>query len=277
MVMMTYKQNGWIMKSLINEIKKAVTQPRYDKMLHFSTDLQNPRHTALAEKHPIPHVIRPWANTLPLLQGTAIHEEVHRIMDRADGWNYVSEQTILVDDVTDFVWSGTVDAYLENPDGEVWLVDYKTISGNSLGFLNDQPKPEHLMQVSAYYHFGVPVPHMRVGILYLPTTPDYRRRWHEPVFMEVKPLDKGNIIQMMTYVCDAIVAYEDDGTLPDILPGTTEWKYNKKEKQWEHWYRPHYSTLFCPWRDEDYDPCCCSNEKPYIMEVSDEAPEAIVE
>ena len=47
------------MKSLINEIKKAVTQPRYDKMLHFSTDLQNPRHTVLAEKHPIPHVIRP--------------------------------------------------------------------------------------------------------------------------------------------------------------------------------------------------------------------------
>ena len=59
--------------------------------------------------------------------------------------------------------------------------------------------------------------------------------------------------------------------------GTKEWKYNKKEKQWEYWLRPHYSSMFCPWKDTKDDPCGCSSQKPELLEVSDEAPEAIVE
>jgi hypothetical protein len=262
-----------ILQSLINSIKRDVTTPRNDRMLHFSTDLQNPRHTALAWKHSIPDTVKPWANTLPLLQGTAIHEEVHRIMDRQEDWNYASEQSILVDDEQfSFPWCGTVDAYLENPDGEVWLVDYKTISGSSFGFLNDEPKPEHLLQVSAYYHFGPQIPNLRVGILYLPTSADYKRRWHEPLFIEVKPLDRGNILQMMTFVEDAIMSYENDSILPAVLAGTTTWKQNKKEKVWELWYKPHYSSLFCPWKDDLTDPCGCSTIKAQIIETSETNP-----
>jgi len=35
--------------------------------------------------------------------------------------------------------------------------------------------------------------------------------------------------------------------------------------------------MFCPWKDQEDDPCGCSNQKPELLEVSDEAPEAIVE
>lgn len=257
------------MKSLIDALKYATNQPRNDRMLHFSSHLMNDRHTVLYWHHGYPEDTwdKPWANTLPLLQGTAIHEQTHRIMEEHHK-PYASEIEIRVDDFK-YPWTGTVDAYTEDENQNVVLLDYKTISGSSFMFL-DGPKPEHHMQVSAYFHFGMPNV-QSVGILYLPTTPDYRRRWNEPVFYYVTPHPRDAIIGRIQQVEAAIDAYPN--VLPDPVMGTKEWKYNKKEKQWELWLRPHYSSMFCPWKDQEMDPCDCSKQTQELLETSDEAPE----
>ena len=263
------------MKSLIDTIKWEVNRPRVDEYLHFSTDLQNPRHTCISWVHGYPMVDRPWMNTFPLLQGTAIHEYIHTVMHNNEEWTYVSEQPIVVDH-RDFPWAGTVDAYLDNPDGETWLIDYKTASGVSLSFM-EEAKPEHVLQVSAYYHYGIAIPNLRVGILYLPSSPDYKRRWEEPRFYEIQPLSMDEVTQRMQSVEESIITYLDDGeTLPAPLIGDNVWKQNKRNKTWELWYKPHYSSMFCPWRGLDNDPCGCSTLKPELMEVVEEDPNADV-
>ena len=255
------------MKSLIDAIKLEVNTPRADDYLHFSTDLQNPRHTCISWVHGIPLVDKPWMNTFPLLQGTAVHEYVHTVMFNEPDWNYISEKPIKFTD-RHYPWTGTADAYLTNPDGEKWLVDYKTASGVSLSFM-DGPKPDHVMQVSAYYHFGPTIPDLRVGILYLPSSPDYKRRWAEPVFYEIEPLSLEEIIDQMTYIEECLHLYTAHQILPKALSGEYSWKVNKKNKNWEYWYKPHYTSMYCPWKDQEVDLCGCSTQKAYIVETSD--------
>ena len=254
------------MKSLINTIKWEVNQPRADEYLHFSTDLQNPRHTCISWVHGYPMVDRPWMNTFPLLQGTAIHEYLHTVMHNQTDIKYISEQPIFVED-RDYPWKGTADAYLETDD-DVWLIDYKTASGVSLSFMNEA-KPEHVLQVSAYYHYGIAIPNLRVGILYLPSSPDYKRRWEEPRFYEIQPLSIDEVTQRMLEVEQAITNYLTNGILPDPLMGDNVWKKNKRNKTMELWYKPHYSSMFCPWRGLDDDPCNCSTQTVELMEVVD--------
>lgn len=250
-----------IMESLISAIKQATLEPRNDKMLHFSSHLNHNRHTVLYTYYGYPvEYDQPWANTLPLLQGNAIHEQLHRIMED-NHKPYVSERMIVPDEGFTYSWCGTADAYTEDEYGNVWLVDYKTISGAGMSFL-DAPKPEHVMQVSAYYHFDM-IHVDRIGILYLPTTPDYKRRWHEPVFYEVKPMPKDELIKVILGVEADINVYNSSRMLPPIPDGSYKWKTNKRNKYHELWYSPHYSTMYCPWRfmSEEDDPCGCSRER----------------
>ena len=254
------------MKSLIDTIKWEVNKPRVDEYLHFSTDLQNPRHTCLSWVHGYPMIDRPWMNTFPLLQGTAIHEYIHTIIHNRNDWVYSSEIPIYVED-RDFPWKGTVDAYLQDHDNITWLIDYKTASGVSLSFMNE-PKPEHVLQVSAYYHYGFNIVD-KVGILYLPSSPDYKRRWEEPRFYEIQPLSIDEVTQRMLEVEQAITNYLTNGILPDPLMGDNVWKKNKRNKTMELWYKPHYSSMFCPWRGLEDDPCNCSTQTVELMEVVD--------
>lgn len=254
------------MKAVVDALKSHVSEPRNDGCLHFSSDLCNPRHTAISVKHPRPHVPKAWGNTLPLLQGTAVHEEIHRILAGGEDWIYESEIAVEYEYADlQHRWVGTADAYLTTPyddsgDRDTWLLDYKTISGASLSFL-DGVKEEHLYQVSAYYNFGTqPIDY--VGVLYLPTSPDYRRHWSEPVFHEVRPLSKEGVIRRMLYVEEEIDKYVTRDIVPDSLPGEYKWKNNKKERCWELSYYPHYTSQYCPWSTlGDDDPCGCSNQK----------------
>jgi hypothetical protein len=211
-------------------------------------------------------VDRPWMNTFPLMQGTAIHEYIHTIFHNKDDIKYISEQPIFVEDRA-YPWKGTADAYIETED-EVWLIDYKTASGVSLSFMNEA-KPEHILQVSAYYHYGIPIPNLRVGILYLPSSPDYKRRWEEPRFYEIQPISKTVIDNRMAEIEDAISTYISTGVLPYPLPGEEIWKQNKRNKTMEKWWRPHYSNQFCPWKNQEVDMCECSIEKAEVMEIMD--------
>jgi hypothetical protein len=250
------------MKSLIDAIKEATLAPRNDGMLHFSSHLNHNRHTCLYYWFGYPaYQDTPWANTLPLLQGTSIHEQVHKIMEDYHK-PYASEIEIVADDGFDYPWVGTADAYTEDENSDVWLVDYKTISGASYTFL-EGPKPEHIMQVSAYYHYGMPT--KRVGILYLPTSSDYKRRWHEPEFFEVTPWPREKLREHMLGVETDISIYLSTQQLPPPPKGEYVWKNIKREKHYELTYKPHYASMFCPWKNLIDDPCGCSNEKARII------------
>lgn len=248
------------MKILTHAIKDSTREPRNDGMLHFSNHLSNDRHTAIYYKHGYPSIPQqPWSGTLPLMQGTAIHNEIHRIM-QATEYEYYSECAIeATHEELTLTWVGTADAYM-NIDDEYWLVDYKTISGAGLGFL-DGPKPEHVLQLNAYYHFGLLQPdHM--GILYIPTSPDYKRQMHEPIFYGVAAMSKEDLIKRMLEVEDEVISYIENGTasLPPYPRGEIKCKQNAKTKVFDLTYRPHYANLYCPWRYEDDDPCGCSKD-----------------
>jgi hypothetical protein len=254
------------MKTLISDLKQAITAPRNDGKLHFSQHLQHDRHTALYYKFGYPvKDEQPWGNVFPLLQGTGVHETVHAMMhDMVDlYWPEKPVSTTL----DGYEWTGTVDAYILH-EGQHWILDYKTISGAGMEYLHDKPKPEHVLQVSAYYHFS-PKPvdkDWKTAILYLPSSPDYRRRWSEPVFMEFEPLSKDTILERMREVHAGIEWYAESGIGPAPPQGEAKWK--KKGNKYELWYTPHYSSLFCPWKindEHEYDSCGCSKEKRMLM------------
>ena len=248
-----------IMKSLISNIKYNTNKSRNDTLLHFSTHLQHDRHTCIYHKYGYPENTwdKPWANTLPLLQGSAIHEYLHATLK--DSYSiYVAEDEVRPTKYDfKYGWVGTADAYVEDSDECLWLIDYKTISGPSFEYL-DGPKPEHIMQVSAYYHFGNARPD-KVGILYLPTSADYRRRWPEPEFMEITPIPLADLLHRMHSVEHAIDLYAGTSELPPIPEGKYVWKKNKKQDCWDLTFMPDYTTMFCAWKDQEDDPCGCSN------------------
>ena len=255
------------MQSLIDIIKAKVVEPRNDGVLHFSSHLTNPRHTVLGYFYGIPNTTKPWANTLPLLQGSGVHDYIHSLLSKCNELRYMPEKPIHVGKEYEFKhqWSGTADAYVqESSSSDIWLIDYKTISGTSLEFL-DGPKREHVLQVSAYYHFGPKFDNMRAGILYLPTGPNYKRQWSEPVFYEIMPLDKDFLLERMREVERSMHLFQMKNILPDVERGEYKWKKIKKDNCWEVSYHPHYSYLFCPWKGEDEDVCGCSTLKVRVV------------
>lgn len=251
------------MKSLIDNLKMSLVEPRDDRMLHFSTHLQHDRHTALYYKHGYPKPSMPtWQRSFPLLQGTGVHDVIHAKM--ADLYpRYVPEHEIF-SPLSDwsYQWVGTADAYVEDEDGQVWLLDYKTISGAGMSLLGDAPKPEHILQVSAYYHFG-PTQDVRTALVYLPTGPDYKRRWAEPTIMEFEPLSYEDLRERMRTTEMAVNEYYYHGILTAPPDGSFVWKSKGKNK-WDLTYRPHYSALFCPWAHLVDDPCGCSEDEAYV-------------
>lgn len=255
------------MSDLINIIKEHTLAPRNDKMLHFSQHLNNNRHTALYWWFGYPKLPNePWMNTLPLLQGTAIHEQVHKIFSEDSRIeDYHSEVPIVPEDEDfHYPWGGTADAFIRY-DNKWTLVDYKTISGAGLSFIGDEPRPEHIMQVSCYYHLNYWQPD-NVQIMYLPVSADYKRRWSEPIIYDVQPLPKQQICDVISSVEADISIYASTRMLPPWPEGEYKWKQNKRGKYYELFYQPHYSTLYCPWRYmRDDDPCGCSQQKRMML------------
>lgn len=243
--------------ALVDDLKRRLSEPRNDEKLHFSQHLQHDRHTVIYMEYGYPHVDQPWGRIFPLVQGTGVHETVHTMMAKMYE-KYVPEREIVAKDKRlEFEWTGTADAYVEI-DNEVWLIDYKTISGAGMMFLDAVPKPEHILQVSAYYHFG-PTQACKTGVLYLPSSPNYSKAWDEPVFLPFDPIDKSTLVDRMKEVEEAIWEYKEHSVLPDTPEGTWSWK--KRGKAYRLEYRPHYTTMFCPWASLSDDPCGCSLEK----------------
>jgi hypothetical protein len=256
------------MRHLPDHIISAFSTTRNDGMLHFSQHLQHDRHTAIYAKHGYPETKKTWKQLFPLIQGTAVHEALHAVM--RDSLDYYEEELpVTVDNpLFSYTWTGTADGYMQH-EGETWLIDYKTISGPSVDFL-DGAKPEHIWQISAYYHFGKPVD--RLGILYLPTSGNYKKQWAKPLFFEITPIGKEELLARMVEVEDACKEYAEMGLLPPSPTGSYKWK-KRNGKSWyrvyDLMYKPHFTNLFCPWAGLETDLCGCSLEEPRSIAVWD--------
>lgn len=254
------------MKSLIEELKHSLSTPRNDKNLHFSQHLQHDRHTVLYHEYGYPHVTPAWSNLFPLLQGTGIHEMIHEHMEKiVDKYHPEWSVGVNYQDLFEYNWTGTVDAFVTHKD-EYWILDYKTISGAGMEFLGESPKPEHMMQVSAYKTFmpyTSPDINWRTAIVYFPSSPNYKRQWSEPRFMEFEPLPKDAVHKRMYEVETAINTYTEMNVLPNAPAGKYEWK--KKYKYFQLVYKPHYTSMFCPWQSLADDPCGCSKDTYKIV------------
>lgn len=249
--------SGVILLSLIDALKHELSIPRDDKALHFSQHLQHDRHTVLYWSEGYPHVVPSWGRMFPLIQGTGVHETIHTTMSKLYP-KYVPEHEIIgIDDALRYPWKGSADAYVEMND-QVWLLDYKTISGAGMSFLNGQPKPEHILQVSAYYHFG-PVQTCKAAVVYFPSSPNYAKSWDEPVMLEFEPIPKNELLGRMVEVERLISDYLEEGVLPDPPASSYTWKKYGKAQTWRLEERPHYTSMFCPWASFTDDPCGCSN------------------
>lgn len=247
---------------IVKPLKKALSAPRNDGTLHFSQHLQHDRHTALYKALGYPTTDLPWGRIFPLVQGTGIHETIHATMASLYP-KYLPEKAITANDERlEYEWGGTADAYV-NIDGDLWLLDYKTISGAGVEFLDNKPKEDHVWQVSAYYHFGPKAKGIRSGVLYLPSSPNYRKHWAEPVLYEFEPIEYETLLDRMLEVEEACNDYEIRGVLPP--PPDGEYKWKKKGKKFELVYRPHYTTMFCPWAPLADDPCNCSEDKMRVI------------
>ena len=246
---------------LIDNLKRSLAAPRNDDMLHFSQHLQHDRHTVLYMAHGYPATLPSWGRLFPLVQGTGVHETIHQHM-RGLYDQYKDEYPISVspgEHGLRYPWGGTVDAFVYYDDTH-WILDYKTISGAGMFFLGDAPKEDHVLQVSAYHAFA-PKPknkEWKCAVLYLPSSPDYKKNWGEPRLIEFEPLPKETIVGRMLEVEAAITTYRIDGLLPAWPAPSFTWK--KKGETWHLEMRPHYTSMFCPWASLHDDPCGCSDQ-----------------
>lgn len=246
---------------LIEALKASLSAPRNDGMLHFSQHLQHDRHAVLYMTHGYPSVVPSWGRLFPLVQGTGVHETVHAHMPSIVD-SYTAEYPLNVTDGFKYPWTGTVDAFARY-DNANWILDYKTISGAGMFFLGEEPKEDHVWQVSAYAAFAPKTRDWRTAVLYLPSSPDYKRNWEEPVLLEFDPLPATSIISRMREVEAAIDLYKETGALPDWPEPSYVWK--KRGQTWHLEERPHYTSMFCPWNSLHDDPCKCGDQTLLVI------------
>jgi hypothetical protein len=237
-------------------------QVRNDGKLHFSSHLQHARHAVLAHEIGYPETRKEWGSVAQLVSGTAMHEELHRIMGAALAPEYHSEITVPPININGIEWTGTADA-VTVLDGQRWLIDYKNTSSMTFDYLNGKPKDDHILQVSAYYYFlpeELIQPGTKCGVLYIPSSANFSRKWADPTFLEFEPVPYDDVVGVMQTTGDAIHQYRKDGTLPAAPTGEWSWKMNKRKNVQELLYKPHWASRYCPWSSLFDDPCECSTE-----------------
>jgi hypothetical protein len=170
-------------------------------------------------------------------------------------------------------WGGTADFVIWNPELRAFvLVDLKTTKGESLRYVQDGAKEEHIWQTSAYWYalkkMGLPMV-KREAVFYLPMNDTRGDEPVEPVLIDFEPLPARTIGAEMKSRAKSAAAYVDsidpEGAdnphkfLTDKLAPVQERSqriyYDRKTGTWELKWIPHWSAQFCPYKTEL---CDCS-------------------
>lgn len=246
------------------------TQRPEDGLLHASTDIVGSlRHTMLRLAG-APKAPEKIASLIRLETGTMWHTRLNGVLDR--NWRGPVTHEIPVGAGLPEGWGGTADTLLSIDDG-YYLLDYKTTKGEGIQYvLQDGAKPEHVAQVSAYYHALVNMGFNMVGcgVWYIPMNEDYKAEDGViPTLQELKPLPKGPLFEDMAIRRLQVDAYLQSlsivppsgfglSTASDVLYYLTdelapvmerEQKLMKKGGQYNVVLFPHWSSMFCPYDD----------------------------
>jgi hypothetical protein len=178
-----------------------------DGLLHSSSDIMGPlRHTQLALAG-APVLPRSLTSDVRMLVGTELHEWL-AVAFRYEEVPFMSEINL-----TPWMppgWGGTCDMLIFNPESKRFrLLDIKTTRGDAIKWLKGEAKPEHVHQVSSYYHAvdqsGIAKLDPVATVLYWPITDTEAKPL--PQAIDFKPLPKKELGTLMKSRRDAAVAY----------------------------------------------------------------------
>jgi hypothetical protein len=213
------------------------------------------------------------ASQVAMQTGTFWHDYMNRLLIKARV--PVMQEVNLAPWLPDG-WSGTADWLFWSPEYEAFvLADLKTAKAESWRWLKDEPKENHLWQLSAYWYaleeMGLPLV-KGFALFYLPKE-DKMGEQIEPIIHECGLIDKDLIHDEMESRWAAVQEYLYHGELPATLPRPPEMYLNdylapvqervqklwwdKKAGVWNVKLVPHWSAAFCPY---DSSLCDCSEQ-----------------
>lgn len=238
-----------------------------DGLLHCSSDLLGSLRHAQLRIAGAPTLTSELLSDITLKTGTMWHEYLGEVLQNK-GVPVVRELS-----VTPWLpegWAGTADYLFFDPEHQAWvLADLKTMKGEGIRFVKkDGAKPEHLWQLSAYYHALVDAGFEivdRFSIIYLPKndTPD-KNDSVEPVVADCKPLPKELLWEVMEERRNELMIYlptvkaQDAYVTPwiaDPMPRVQKMWWNSKTEVFDVKLVPHWSSAYCPYPNEL---CDCS-------------------
>lgn len=238
-----------------------------DGLLHSSSHMVGPLRHVQLDVAGAPKLPEGLIRQVPMYTGTMWHAWLN---DRIKSLGIPAMMEVKLTPWLPQGWGGTADLFIYNPEFQAFvLVDAKTTKGDSLKWIKkDGAKPEHVHQVSSYWHaakkMGLPLAKEAL-VFYLPMT-DTRDKNEivEPLEIMVTPLPARALHAEMKSRKDAVAAYVDslpfgyDPNGPALavetylteelapVPGRTQvLKRAYKTGVDEVLLVPHWSSMFC--------------------------------
>jgi hypothetical protein len=256
--------------NLVSAIHESLREDRRppDGLLHCSGDLVGSLRHSMLRAAGAPTVESELISDIRLMTGTFWHRYVGSVLVER-GVPFMQE--VRLDKWLPEGWAGTADWLFWNEDyGAFALGDLKTTKGEAMKFIGkDGVKPEHLWQLSAYWHAlhdaGIPLI-TGIAVLYLPmnNTQD-KQEQIEPILHECDPLSREVVHEEMERRWAATKAYlasldphepvfVNEHLAPEQERVQKLW-WNKTRQTFDVKLVRHWSADFCPYPNEL---CACS-------------------
>lgn len=261
------------------ELEKQRREP--DGLLHASSHLTGSiRHAQLdvAGAPKSPDGLMP---SIRMMTGTLWHQW---LQERLKSLGVFAAMEVNLTPWLPPMWGGTADFVIWNDElGGFVLVDLKTTKGESIRYVRDGAKEEHIWQTSAYWYAlkarGLPMV-KREAIYYLPMN-DTRTGGIEPILIDFEPLDKAKLDFEMGLRAGHAFAYvssidpEGPANPGKFLTDELEPVQKREQKlRWDRraghyvlWLEPHWSAQFCKF---PHELCDCSTQEKTRIGVFDE-------
>jgi hypothetical protein len=179
-------------------------------------------------------------------------------------------------------WQGSCDLLLgqfgdDKLESAEWTaMDYKTIAGNGLPFLDlNVPKPDQHVQISAYFHAAEAMGYKmmpEVCVVHIPVSKQQYKDMMPPLEQWMTPLPRNVVFGEMKRRSQIVKGYLAkrsglNGALyyePQPMPPQQKTRFNKKLKITEHTEGPDWRVQFC--RSSQ---CQCAGQKTSVVSYDD--------
>ena len=247
-----------------------------DGLLHASSHLVGSVRHAQLDVAGAPKAPDKLMSSIRMMTGTLWHKWLAEVLHNL-GMEIMTEVNL-----TPWLpegWGGTADLVVWNPELRGFVLnDLKTTKGESMRYVRDGAKEEHVWQTSCYWHAlrrsGLAMV-KKVGVYYLPMN-DVRGGGVEPLMLDFDPLPEDVLdIEMSarhTLARRYVESIDPDGPgnpgrfLTDKLEPVQEplqkIRFDRKLGVQGLWLEPHWTSMFCAYPDELCD--CSTQEKVQI-------------